>query len=108
MKLVDMKLDKKTRDTLATPSDPGDGPAYPWGLSVTLDEEALDKLGLKLPKVGKTFLLCALVDVTSVSSNEQQDQEPRSSVTLQITDLSLEDPPKGADPADTLYGKAKA
>jgi hypothetical protein len=104
MKLVNMKMDAKTREkepaTIAA-----DAPIYPWGLSLTLDEESLDKLGIDLPKVGKRLMVAARVDVTAVSSNKSESGERRS-VSLQITDLSVE--PEKADQDDAagkLYAK---
>lgn len=108
MKLVDMKISKAAAKEASSPSlAEGDGPRYPYGLSLTLDHDALDALGLDMPKVGTTLLLTALVDVTSCSMNEQQDQEARLSVGLQITDMALDKAPKGADASDALYGVEK-
>ncbi len=66
-------------------------PAYPWGLSLTLEEDALEKLGLTdLPKVGAARRLVARVEVTSVSAREAQGEDgPHRSVGLQITDMAL-------------------
>lgn len=89
-KLVSMKIDPKKREEKYAESALVDRPIYPWGLSINLDEDALEKLGLEeLPTVGKPLKLLALVDVTSVSSNESKGGESRS-VGLQITDLCLE------------------
>lgn len=83
-------------------------PRYPWGLSVTLDNDTLDKLALTLPTVGKTLTLIARVAVISVSSNqESSDGGPNRSVTLQITDLCLEDQDAAADAAAALYPTTK-
>jgi len=80
-----------------------DAPAFPFGLSVHLDNVALDKLNMSLPKVGEIMDLAAAVKVTSVSANEQGDKLDRS-VTLQITDMSLEDE---KTQAETLFGVAE-
>lgn len=82
------KADAKDEAGIATPSD-ADLPKYPYGLSLCLDDELMMKLGLsELPKVGTNFTLQALVTVTSVRSNAQQD-EVDSSIDLQITDMEL-------------------
>jgi len=109
MKLKSMKLDPKAREKMPQPSlaESGDRPLYPWGLEVRLETEALEKLGLadKLPTVGKSMKLEAMVDVTSVSENDSRGGKS-CSVTLQITDLGL-----GAaksddgEVGDRLYGK---
>jgi hypothetical protein len=104
MKLVNMKLDAKAREkTPATIA--ADQPVYPWGLSLTLDNDSLEKLGIDLPKVGKTLMVTARVDVTGVSSNESESGKNRS-VSLQITDLSVSPGEgEGGDAAEKLYPK---
>lgn len=104
-KLVSMKLDKAEQKKMMEPSlAEGDRPLYPWGLSISLDSDALDKLGLaQLPDVGESYMLVAMVDVTNVSSNESEGGKSRS-VGLQITDLCLEDEAKNVKSvSDALY-----
>lgn len=109
MKLKSMKLDTSAQEKMAPPSvaDGGDRPLYPWGLEVRLETEALETLGLadNLPEVGKGMKLEALVDVTSVSENDNRGGKS-CSVTLQITDLGLA-PMKDNDSevGARLYGK---
>jgi hypothetical protein len=109
MKLVSMKLDRAAREaTVASTPDPAsEGPVYPWGLSVSLEEDALDKLNLEtLPDVDEVLQLVARVTVTSVASNQTTAGGRRRSVALQITDLGLGPEPsrRGKRDADTLYG----
>ena len=93
-KLVSMKMSKAEREGGSKSPDSVaiDRPIYPWGLSITLDEDALGKLDLEaLPEVGKEMTLYAKVDVTSVSSHESADGGgPRRSLSLQITEMCLE------------------
>jgi hypothetical protein len=103
MKLVNMKIDTAEREKrYAEPSVAADRPMYPWGLSVNLDTEALEKLGLAddLPEVGATMKLEARVDVVSVSENDTSGGGKTCSVSLQITDLGLSTP---KEPAEKLY-----
>jgi hypothetical protein len=95
--MINLKLTpKEAKETmLCGPCDP-QGPAYPYGLTIQLDDETLEKLGVKdLPAVGAEILLSAKAKVTSVSVNEQQDADgdkeadKRRSVGLQITDLDV-------------------
>lgn len=52
MKIVNMKMAPPESEVAVAPSK-DNGPRYPWGLSLTLDEETIARLGLKsLPKVG--------------------------------------------------------
>jgi hypothetical protein len=101
MKLVDMKNTKAEAKAEISPTYTA--PEYPWGLQVNLNTQSLDKLGLeKLPAVGKTFVLTALVTVTSVSERENKKEANRS-MELQITDLSLDAPSSKGDAAKALY-----
>lgn len=109
--LVNMKMDRKELEEKysSTPAEM-DMPAYPYGLRVNLDEDAIDKLGLnKLPSPGKTMLLLARVDIVSVSDNENVQggkTHRHRSVELQITDLALDK--DSGDAATTLYDGNKA
>lgn len=110
-KLVSMKLDKKAQEEkYAESAAMPERPAYPYGLEVRLDEEAIDKLGIDLPEVGKDMALLARVNVTAVSSSENTYGGKASksrSITLQITDLCLEpDAGEGKTASDLLYQKA--
>lgn len=106
MKLVSMKLDKAEQKKEADIAY--DPPEYPWGLSVELNDDALDKLGITdLPDVGDTMTLTARVCVTTVSSNATESGESRR-MSLQIEALALSDVVESdddADPSDTLYKK---
>ncbi len=103
-KMVSMKIDAKAREEKYNETVAVDRPMYPWGLSLTLDEEALAKLGVKdLPEVGKTLLLTARVDVTGCSMHESKDSGENRSVSLQITDLALGKDEGDDAAADKLY-----
>ena len=108
-KLVSMKMDpaasrEKYGETVAA-----EAPSYPWGLTVTLDNDTLDKLGIELPEMGKNYMLLARVQVTRVSAdlNTYEGKTTKNrSATLQITDCCLEsDSGEGSSAADLLYGK---
>lgn len=104
-KLVSMKISKAEAKAMMEPSSlaEGDRPRYPWGLSITLDKDALAKLdiGDDLPSVGESYVLVAKVDVVSVSSNQSEGGSNRS-VGLQITEMCLEDG-DAKDAAAELY-----
>lgn len=109
-KLVSMKLDASEQKKMAEPSlAEGDRPLYPWGLSIDLNSDTLDKLGITdLPDVGESYMLVAMVDVTNVGSNASEGGTNRN-VCLQITDLCLESEAKNVKSvSDALYGGSKA
>jgi hypothetical protein len=105
MKLVSMKMKKSESNTaLAMPAE---APEYPYGLSLTLDTSALDKLGLDVTEleVGSKKMIMAEATVTAISSNESQGGTPQQSVSLQITDLACEEMDTDST-EDKIYGKA--
>lgn len=103
-KLVSMKLSSKEAKQQMEPSLAAkDRPRYPWGLSVSLDTDSLKKLGIEeLPAVGESYLLVANVDVSSVSSNASEGGSQKS-LSLQITEMCLEDADEKTDTAKMLY-----
>lgn len=108
MKLTSMRLsgaEAKAVTEAGPMKDPG--PAYPWGLEVRLDEDALSKLKIdELPDVEVKVGLVAKAMVTAVSSNQGQgDDGPRRNLTLQITDMAIVSDVSKA--AKALYGGKK-
>jgi hypothetical protein len=107
--LKSVKLDKKAREEkYAESAIASDGPEYPYGLQLNLDDETIEKLGLALPEVGKDLALVARVNVTAVSASENTyggKKEKRRSITLQITEMCLEaDEGEGKSASAALYG----
>lgn len=70
-------------------------PSYPWGLSVSLEEESLSKLGMdkRMLTVGETLQIVCMMRVTSVSESESERSDGSKNsccrVELQITDMGL-------------------
>jgi hypothetical protein len=108
-KLVSMKVDRSSREEKSEAiSTPGDAPMYPYGLNVSLDEDALEKLDVGVGdfKIGAELVIVAKVRVDSLSSNASIAGGDSARVGLQITDLCLEDNAAKAESAATaLYGK---
>lgn len=103
-----MKLTKKDKSDLKESAVLSEAPEFPWGLSVNLDEDSLEKLKVeKLPEVGDEFEMIATVKATAVSENEDEDGTRRS-VSLQITDMALFHAGDKGKPEDRLYGGKKS
>lgn len=103
MEISDAELKKRMEPaTISTEN----APKYPWGLSITLDQSSLEKLGLDVSdfKVDTYKMLIAKVEVTSISSNESKGGMDNQSVGLQICELCLEDAGEGDD-ADKVIKK---
>lgn len=89
-KMVSLKLTQKEAKKRDEPPTLADRPKFPFGSQIHLENEVLDKLGMKtLPKVGATMEIMAKVEVTSVHSSERAGGGKDRSVGLQITDLGV-------------------
>jgi len=105
MKSMMMTMDKqdKGNDNIAEVEQP----KYPYGLRLTLDDEAIETLGITtMPEVGISLSLMAKVKVVGVSATEvlkDDDTTPERRIELQITDMELAAEMKNH--ADILYGK---
>lgn len=105
MKLTSMKIDRAERDAaMRGPEALSEGPAYPWGLTLNLDDDAIEKLGIKsLPEAGETMMLVAKVKVTGTNSEDVDGGKKRQSIRLQLTDMALEDGGAKTNAAEKLY-----
>jgi hypothetical protein len=99
--MISMKREKQNSESNEVAMD--EKPDYPYGLTLHLDSESLDKLGIKeLPEVGAEMMIGAKVKVESINMSDSDDGKEKH-VALQVTDMEL----SGADKpsaADTLYG----
>lgn len=92
--LVSMKNTKKEqkKSSGAMVSSDSNGDPHPYGLTLSLEDDSLTKLGIDtLPKVGATVEVRGRAKVESVSQNESGTSGVSRSVRLQITDMCLED-----------------
>ena len=104
MKLTSMKLPSREPANTIVATDAPEGPRYPYGLSLQLDDDTLGKLGLSLPTVGKSFLLQARVKVTGAMEAEHEGGTKVRNASLQIEDMGLgPDEGEGSSAADKLY-----
>lgn len=113
MKLTSMKLSaEQQKDKYPVESVASPRPAYPWGLTLHLDNDTLTTLGMKsLPDAGDVLMLAARVSVTSVESREATDgpdgaREKMRSISVQITDMALA-PEDAAGAADAVLYDGK-
>jgi len=97
MSLTNMKLTKKeakARNEVAIDSSD----RFPFGLSISLDDEALDKLGLALPKVGTEMIVIGLGKVTNVSENSGENRRKHRNVSIQLEAIEVEPASKSKTP----------
>lgn len=102
--MINMKMSAKAASEYSTAVSAGDEPAYPYGLSISLKDESLQKLGITAPPVvGTQMRIICLVEVTSSSVEQQQDGDKQTRCEMQITDMEIEKPDT-RDAASVLYG----
>ena len=92
MNLKSMKMTAEEKKSMMEPSlVEKDGPRYPYGLNIHLNDEVMQKLGLEsLPKVGTKMMIMAVAVVESVSERDSQGGGKRQDMSIQITDMCLE------------------
>ena len=106
---------KKDRDMPAPVAARIEGPTYPYGLSLCLNDETLAKLGIDgdMPDVGDMIHLVAMAKVTCASESETTSldggKETCRRIELQITHMACENedeetPMRG----EKWYGSADA
>lgn len=94
--MVDMSISpkeeaEKMSTMIGAPVAMPNQPRYPYGLSISLEKDSLEKLDVDTSdwKVGDVFHLHALAKLTRISQNENEHGED-CSVGLQITHLAGE------------------
>lgn len=104
--MVNMAMDpEEAAEQMQPMADSTEGPRYPYGLELSLDDDSMAKLGMATcPDVGYVMKLTALVTVTSCSTSQQQGGDAENSMRMQITDMQLDAPaPDNAAIASKLY-----
>lgn len=91
---VDMKKTKKEKKNSEPMAIKADAPEYPYGLTIDLNDDSLDKLGIDtLPAVGDVFTVTAKARVTRVSQSSSESSGSNShkdrNVCMQIEKLKV-------------------
>ena len=106
-KMLDLALtdaDRKAQSAMYEDTSSGDGPKYPWGLRLHLNQETMDKIG-ELPAVGTELVLTIRAKVTEYSQEEVEIGDKtvtRKSGALQVTGIQMPSADK-TPTADKLY-----
>lgn len=111
-KLVDMArtdADKKAAQKRMEAMMESDGPDYPYGLSLCLGKDELEKLGITdLPDVGDEMHIYAVAKVTNVHQSASESGDDSRGITLQICQMGTmeaDDADEDDSPAGKLYSK---
>lgn len=104
MKSMELSKDESKEYGAPVAMKEGDGPKYPYGLCLYLNDDTLEKLGIMgLPEVGKVMKITALATVVSVGMNQQQDGDKETRAELQITAMEVEAVKGKAELAKKMY-----
>ena len=110
MKLVDMKLPKKTvkemkQELKTSPNDLDNGPEYPYGLTLSFKKESIDKLKLlQNVKANAEVKIQATGYVREVSILDTADEErKRRRVEIQITAIGITNDKAEEDAAEEAF-----
>lgn len=88
--MKNMALSQKESDEMIGMPESGDGPKYPYGLELHLNDETIKKLGLSgVPAVGEKVTINAVAVVSSASMRQEQDGDAEICCSLQITDMEV-------------------
>lgn len=101
MKMVSMKTTKK--EGLTEEAKDYEEPEYPYGTSITINDEKIAALGLDKAAVGNEMMITAKVKVTSKSEYDSEDSGKNASIEMQITDIMVEAGDKESL-SDKMYG----
>lgn len=69
---------------------------YSYEHRISLDSDALDKLGIDVPKVGDTYHVMGHAEVKSVSQNDHGAGDKSTRVELQFKRMGMQPKVKGA------------
>lgn len=108
--LIDMQNTSSEAQEMISPTT-SEAPKYPWGLEICLNDDSLEKLGVKtLPAVGTEVTIVAKATVAATRENATEGEGAQQGMDLQITDLQIDglDADLFGRAAELLYGKAKA
>jgi hypothetical protein len=99
-----MKMSKKEAKEQNSGPSIAESPQYPYGLSISLDNDTLEKLKLgDSVEVGDEVAIVAKAKVTSKSGYETMVGGAENSLCLQITDLEVSG--ESSATTKTLYDK---
>lgn len=88
--MVNMLVKRKKEDVPKPMETSENDTYYPYGLQITLEKDALKKLGMDVSDftIGDTLTISCKVEVTSLRESESESYTEKS-VGLQITDMDM-------------------
>lgn len=109
--MVNMARTREEKEEAIQPSvpSPDDLPDYPFGLSICLCQDELEKLGLEDADLepGDMIHIHSLALITSVSKNANVSSGPQTRVELTLAYISAEDEEEEDEESEEDYGLYK-
>lgn len=105
---------KKDRDMPMAVAMKASGPTYPYGLTISLDNETLEKLGIDgdLPSVGEMIHIAGMAKVTCASETERTTEgdgkETCRRIELQLTHMAVENEDEETEPRGKRWYQPEA
>lgn len=114
MRMVDMaRTPAEKKEELADMAGPcmpsvDSVPDYPYGLSLSLDNDSMEKLGLDDScQVGDLLHFTAMAKVTSVSSYDNENSGPNRRIELQVQQMGVPEDESTEDPSPGKLSRPK-
>lgn len=103
MKMVDLKMPKKSKEQLKKEMSPieVERDRWPYGMQLRFESEQVDKLPyLKKLKVGQKVMVEGMGEVSSVRMNEDKGGKQKYSVEIQLHEVGCEG--KGKEKSESI------
>lgn len=98
------KTNEERRESISGGPSLDDAPKYPYGLTIELDQKQLKSLGIdKTPTIDQVFNLKIVSHVRNVNKQEGEGDDSGYSVSLQITDIEVQEKKEDGISSDTFY-----
>lgn len=103
MKMIDLKLPKKTKKEMEGMKAPieAEGDRWPYGMQLRFESEQVDKLPqLEKMKIGQKVNVEGIGEITSIRMSEEKEGKKRYSVEVQLHEVGCES--KGKIASETM------
>jgi len=87
--MIDLKLSKKKKKELNGEVPSSSDQEYPWGTSLTFEDEQLKKLNLSKVEAGDSISLSAIGKIVNISVYEKDKEKGRKSVEIQLQKIEI-------------------
>ncbi len=100
--LVSLEMTKKEQKARDRSFDADEGPRFPFGTMLHLEDETVTKLGAEDLEAGQAVVVSARATVSSVNSSDDE-RGKRTSVSLQLTEMAVEGERSNSDRAKAMF-----